>query len=936
MSQPIIQSSFNSGEWAPSLNARVDLQKYHSSAALLENFFVDYRGGASTRPGTRYILQCFKSNLAVRIVKFQISFTLGFILEFGDEYLRIFNNGVPVLEATKNITNATQADPCVLTINAHGWSVGDWIFVTGVLGMTQLNDRYFRIKAETANTVTLSTFDGHDINATGYSPYTSGGTAQRILTLESPYSSDEIFMLKFAQDVNQLIICHPDHRPYVLIFESPSTWTLEEIEFGTNIDAPDDVTVTTTMGSGVWNYSYIVTAVGSDGQESVASIPGLLSDKDDLRTVAAGGSNQITWDPVTGADRYNVYRAVLSHTYAIPAGAVHGYIGEARGNTFIDTNIAADFTDTPPVANIPFYGSGVTSYTITNRGTYSRVPVVNVESPSGTSPATATASLRTNVVSLSAAGTGYAINDTVTFTAGLIITVNTVGGGGEILTFTVTTRGTLTSGNTPANPLAALSTSGLGTGATVGATWELDTITPVASGAGYTTAPAVTFTPGGAGAAATAVLGAATDLNPAVPGFYQQRLFLGALDQSPQSFFMSQPGAKFNFNISQPAQADDSVSGTIVAGIQGAIKSATPMPSGLIVLTDSICWQINGGNNGEAIAPDTVSANPHSYVGSNDMPPIVANFDILFVQAKGSSVRDLSYNFYSNIFTGTDITIASSHLFYDYQLVDWAFAEEPFKIIWAVRNDGVLLSCTFLKEQEFIAWSHSNTQGLYKSVATNTETIDEVSVEAVYVVVEREVNNNTVKYIERFVERSFPDGVAGAWCVDAGIQYDGAPETDFDGAEHLGGLTCTGLADGQVIPEFVMANNGEFSLDTAASLVTVGAAYECNLKTLAIDTGNPTIQGKLKKNSEVTVRVADTLGLWIGSDENNLVAMKDLVRGNVGSQSNTRVTDLVTTDATAYLDPKWDPFGQFYIRQPYPMPATILGVIPYVLVENAE
>ena len=45
VAQPVIQSSFNSGEWAPTLYARVDVAKYHSGAALLRNFFVDYRGG---------------------------------------------------------------------------------------------------------------------------------------------------------------------------------------------------------------------------------------------------------------------------------------------------------------------------------------------------------------------------------------------------------------------------------------------------------------------------------------------------------------------------------------------------------------------------------------------------------------------------------------------------------------------------------------------------------------------------------------------------------------------------------------------------------------------------------------------------------------------------------------------------------------------------
>src|SRR5712671_4609700 len=100
MSNPVIQPSFNSGEWAPALNARVDLAKYASAAALLRNFFVDYRGGASTRPGTKYILKAYGSALAVRLIPFSASFTVSYILEFGHGYIRFYSQGAPIVESS--------------------------------------------------------------------------------------------------------------------------------------------------------------------------------------------------------------------------------------------------------------------------------------------------------------------------------------------------------------------------------------------------------------------------------------------------------------------------------------------------------------------------------------------------------------------------------------------------------------------------------------------------------------------------------------------------------------------------------------------------------------------------------------------------------------------------------------------------------------------
>src|SRR6266566_3762919 len=150
-----MQFSFNSGEWAPALNARVDIAKYHSGAALLRNFFVDYRGGATARPGTKYILQT-KLTSTTRLIPFQASFTVSYILEFGNGYIRFFNNGASVLEATKAITGIAKANPAVVTSAAHGYSNGDWVFITAVGGMTQVNGNYYIVAGAATNTFQLN------------------------------------------------------------------------------------------------------------------------------------------------------------------------------------------------------------------------------------------------------------------------------------------------------------------------------------------------------------------------------------------------------------------------------------------------------------------------------------------------------------------------------------------------------------------------------------------------------------------------------------------------------------------------------------------------------------------------------------------------------------------------------------------------------------
>lgn len=933
MSDLSIQASFNTGEWAPTLNARVDITKYRSAAALLQNFFVDYRGGASTRPGTQYILQAYKSSTAVRLIKFQAAFSVGYVLEFGDQYLRFYFLGNPVLETGINITAATKANPLVITVPSSGYSIGDWVFISGIVGMTQLNGNYYSILNVSGNNLTLGDLNLNPIDSTTYGTYVSGGTTARVYTIGTPYAAADLALIKYAQNVNQMILCHPSYQPYTLTLQTSTNWTLAPTQFGSTVQAPTNVAVATTLSTGSAHYSYVVTAVDSQGQESVASSPAALDSKQDIR--ANAGTNNISWNAVSGAQSYNVYESNISFFGVIPAGSQYGFIGNTSALSFNDSNIAADYTQTPPIAENPFIGAGLISVSITAPGTYTTPApsAIVAASPAGQ---TATVQVGLGVTVATRIGASGTITVGQLFRAdsplsGMIVQVISVGPP----MVQVTTQNYLYLSSPPSS-ITVRSITGA-PGATIGLnlTWGVGIVNIASAGSGYTSAPALTFSSGTA--SAVGVLAPASSGNPTVPGFFQQRLILAAPVQSPQTFYMSQPGNYFNFNVSNPTLPGDAITGTLVSGQQNTIKSMVPQTSGLLMFTDKYSFLINGGSNGSAISPAATVANAQSFNGVSDVPPIVANFDVLYVQAKGSVIRDSAFNIYQNVFTGTDISVLSSHLFYGFSILEWDYAEEPFKLVQAIRNDGVLLTLTFLKEQEFIGWTHSITQGNFKSVAVVTEQISESqAVDGTYFVVERVVNGNTVKYIERLTERQFPNGVVDACCVDAAILYDGTPQTAFMGAQHLAGLTVTGLADGQPITPFPMPLNGSFTLPTAATKVSIGLGYVCDLQTLALELGEPTVQGKVKSIPNVDVRVADALGLKIGSSFNHLVPMKDLIRGNVSSmltgQDNQMITDLVTNDARTFLDATYTVPGKYCIRQDLPYPATVLGVIPNVVV----
>lgn len=306
--------------------------------------------------------------------------------------------------------------------------------------------------------------------------------------------------------------------------------------------------------------------------------------------------------------------------------------------------------------------------------------------------------------------------------------------------------------------------------------------------------------------------------NPECTAYFQQRQCYGAAQTQPETFFMSKTGDFPNFGYSSPSRSDDSITGTIASQQVNKIKHLIPMNS-LIAFSSNGAWRIDSGAQGGPVTPSAIEAAPQAFSGCSDVPPLTINYDILYVQDKQSIVRDLAYNFYVNVYTGADMTTLANHLFYGHTILEWTYAEEPFKIIWCVRDDGVLLSFTYLKEQDVYAWAHHDTLGLFKSVCS----VSEGGENAVYVVVQRQVTpgiGGLLQYVERLQSRDMdavpeygvPADLAKAWFVDCGLSLPLTfPNVHLTPSGTTGSITVT--LSGAVTPALVKGatlrlNNG--------------------------------------------------------------------------------------------------------------------------------
>ena len=208
------------------MEGRVTLDTYREGLADMTNLLVLPQGGVTRRPGTEYLGEIKNSAQAARLIPFQFKTTDTYILEFGDQTMRVFRSGLQVLDATdKVITGITQANPGVITSNSHGFSDGDEIFVDAIVGMTELNGRNYRVDNATTNTFTLTDLFGNDIDTTSFTAYGSAGTATEIYNIATPYAVADLPALRFVQSADTMFIVHPSYAIRKLTRTADNNWT---------------------------------------------------------------------------------------------------------------------------------------------------------------------------------------------------------------------------------------------------------------------------------------------------------------------------------------------------------------------------------------------------------------------------------------------------------------------------------------------------------------------------------------------------------------------------------------------------------------------------------------------------------------------------------------------------------------------------------------
>lgn len=349
--------------------------------------------------------------------------------------------------------------------------------------------------------------------------------------------------------------------------------------------------------------------------------------------------------------------------------------------------------------------------------------------------------------------------------------------GGQFQSITVATGGSGydgVGGDWPNIPYVPLDITGDGTDAAGYAVIDHATGTIIGvfltnAGKNYTTATVTANGEGGTGATFSFTFSDPQPLNPACTAYLQQRRWFAGSDLKPETLVASNVGLYNNFDTTPISLATDALVISLASEQVNTIRAMVPVSYGMLIFTTGGSFLLNGGSPYAPITPSTVSVQAQASEGANFLRPLAINYDILYGQAKGNRIRNLAFAWQRQSYTGGDITQLAPHLFDGFHTTEWTWAEEPFKLVWAVRDDGTMLSLTYVPDQEVNAWARHDTQGLFKSVCS----VPEGDTDAVYVIVQRHIPNEAgqpcwVWMLERFAERQ-SCCIYDAWFLDSAL-----------------------------------------------------------------------------------------------------------------------------------------------------------------------
>lgn len=865
-----LTSSFGTGELSPSAYGRVDIEKYAAGLTCCQNYQVDPLGGIVRRAGTRFVCETKFSQFGARVLPFEFSVTQAYVLEAGCQYLRFYKNNAPLSDSSEKLSNGEfDASLTNWTTSVTGTGTAVW---TSDYGGTM------KLRAESPGGTALGR---QDAAVTANLPH--------VLTFEVP-----------------AVVIGSSAR--VQVGTTTGDNDLSDGSYGAGSHSLTLTSTTTTM-----SVTFSVTAGLNTRQVHVDSVSLTPAGRYEI-TTPYDHSQLPDLDVVQSADEQYW---------------LHGCHATRKLQRYADTCWRFNCVTFAPPPSIE-YGSRVesdiqpsaltgTSVTITafnNLGSAflaadkgREIQVVSganagaragIHTVSSASVALAYVCVPFNTTGLNCAGTWKLSGSPMT-------TVNPDDidpvGKSAVLTLSLAGFRGGNPGETDVGKFAIIN----------GGCYEITCVasTTVARSIirGVQTGPlssAARFGEAGAWSVEEALWSCRRGYA-STGDFFEDRLWLDAGFR----FCGSRTGDYESYGVG--VLDDEAVVFAINSKTINAIRSIIGARQ-LQIFTAGGEWVAVGGTD-SPITPTNVRLSSETSHGSSGVTPLRVNDVTLFLTRYGRQLREFTQraDVVSDAYVAPDLLVLAEHLTRDAGIVALAYQREPTSTIWAVRADGVLLSCAYRREENVVAWARHVTCGAFESVTVVPH--PDNNREQVWFIVNRTINGVTKRYVEYlddstlFYDRRLTDSAV--------VFNNSVPVTTFT-VPHLAGETVAIQADGVYVGTCVAAAvTGLVGIVTPASKVEIGLPYESVAVTLEPEVafGAGSIQPMKKHWARLFLRVKDSCAMQVRTPGGQAEYVKD-ARGV--TMAGAGVKDYDVPRLGDFID------GKVTVLQSQPLPSHLL------------
>ena len=393
------QRAFSGGELTPEVWGHIENPKVQTGLATCRNFIVKPQGTAENRAGFAFVSETKDSTHKTRIISFTFSTTQTMVIEMGVGYFRFHTLGETLLAGSPAAWNGATAYAvgdlvasgglnyyCILAHTNHVPPNATYWYALPATGEYEIPSPY--AEADLFDLHYVQSADVLTLTHPNYAPAELrriGATNWQMSTIQFTPSIPPPSGVAVAGFVGSGDYTYR----YVVtaigtdgITESAASGLALGVSVGVSAitQANPGVITTAAHGLAVGEQVYISGVVGmtqlNGNYYTVNSVPSgtTLTLKDTAGNVVntsgfgaytsggtvqrafvannlftTGAQNTITWTPVPGAAKYNVYKQ---------QGGLFGYIGQTTGTTLIDDNISADLSKVPPIYDSVFGGAG--------------------------------------------------------------------------------------------------------------------------------------------------------------------------------------------------------------------------------------------------------------------------------------------------------------------------------------------------------------------------------------------------------------------------------------------------------------------------------------------------------------------------------------------------------------------------------------------------